>query len=141
MKCRLNVMGKLSYSDFDEYDRKALEAAGGDVTDTFADYYRSRKNAKQRTNADLILNCDVEKSYFYQIMKGNRIPSRDKVLRLCIGAGFTIEETSYALILNENAPLYLKRRRDRVLAFAVAKGLSVTETNLLLDEQGEKTLQ
>ena len=108
--------------------------------DSFFSYFCSLDQVKAKTNAEIIRNSDIEKSYYYQIMKGNRVPSRNKVLRLCIGAGLSAEETSHALILNENAPLYLKRKRDKILSYAIEKGLTVTETNILLDEQGETML-
>ena len=108
--------------------------------DSFFTYFCSLDQVKAKTNAEIIRNSDIEKSYYYQIMKGNRVPSRNKVLRLCIGAGLSAEETSHALILNENAPLYLKRKRDKILSYAIEKGLTVTETNILLDEQGETML-
>ena len=108
--------------------------------DSFFSYFCSLDQVKTKTNAEIIRNSDIEKSYYYQIMKGNRVPSRNKVLRLCIGAGLSAEETSHALILNENAPLYLKRKRDKILSYALEKGLTVTETNILLDERGETTL-
>ena len=108
--------------------------------DSFFSYFFSLDQVKTKTNAEIIRNSDIEKSYYYQIMKGNRVPSRNKVLRLCIGAGLSTEETSHALILNENAPLYLKRKRDKILSYAIENGLTVTETNILLDEHGEITL-
>lgn len=108
--------------------------------DSFFSYFFSLDQVKTKTNAEIIRNSDIEKSYYYQIMKGNRVPSRNKVLRLCIGAGLSAEETSHALILNENAPLYLKRKRDKILSYAIENGLTVTETNILLDEHGETTL-
>ena len=113
---------------------------GAEENDSFFSYFCSLDQVKTKTNAEIIRNSDIEKSYYYQIMKGNRVPSRNKVLRLCIGAGLSAEETSHALILNENAPLYLKRKRDKILSYAIENGLTVTETNILLDEHGETTL-
>ena len=108
--------------------------------DSFFSYFCSLDQVKAKTNAEIIRNSDVEKSYYYQIIKGNRIPSRDKVIRLCIGAGLSPEETSQALILNENAPLYMNRKRDRAIAYAIVRRLSVTETNLLLVELGVRII-
>ncbi len=125
--------------EYEEFARTSVRPEE-DEERSFIDYYRSLEKVMRMPNSEIIKNGDLEKSYFYQILKGNRIPGRDKVIRLCLGAGLTVEETSQALILNENAPLYLKKKRDRILAFAVKKGLSVTETNLLLDEKGEQPL-
>ena len=111
-----------------------------DDPNTFSTYFCSLECVKSKNHTEIIRNSDIEKSYYYQIVKGNRIPSRNKVLRLCIGAGLSTKETSHALILNGDAPLYLRRKRDRLLAYAIEKGLTVTDVNLLLDEQGEEML-
>lgn len=111
-----------------------------DDPNTFSSYFCSLECVKRKNHTEIIRNSDIEKSYYYQIIKGNRIPSRNKVLRLCIGAGLSTKETSHALILNGDSPLYLRRKRDRILAYVLEKGFTVTEANLMLDEQGEEML-
>ena len=133
-------MERSTYKEFEEYNRELDKKYGKTEENSFVDFFRTTEQVRNKTSADIIRYSDVEKSYYYQIMKGNRIPGRDKVLRLCIGAGLTTEETNRALVINENSPLFMKRKRDRVLSYALEKGLSVTETNLLLDEQGERML-
>ena len=114
------------------------------VTDsfkTFPEYYRSLPRVKETTDSALIELSGIERSYYYQIMKGKRHPSRDKILRLCIGAGLTLRETTRALELSENAPLYPKSRRDIIITVAINQSATVIDTNLLLYEYGEKALE
>ncbi len=114
------------------------------VTDsfkTFPEYYRSLSRVKETTDSALIELSGIERSYYYQIMKGKRHPSRDKILRLCIGAGLTLRETTRALELSENAPLYPKSRRDIIITVAINQSTTVIDTNLLLFEYGEKALE
>ena len=114
------------------------------VTDsfkTFPEYYRSLPRVKETTDSALIELSGIERSYYYQIMKGTRHPSRDKILRLCIGAGLTLRETTRALELSENAPLYPKSRRDIIITVAINQSATVIDTNLLLFEYGEKALE
>ena len=114
------------------------------VTDsfkTFPEYYRSLPKVKETTDSALIDLSGIERSYYYQIMKGKRHPSRDKILRLCIGAGLTLRETTRALELSENAPLYPKSRRDIIITVAINQSATVIDTNLLLFEYGEKALE
>ena len=114
------------------------------VTDsfkTFPEYYRSLPKVKETTDSALIELIGIERSYYYQIMKGKRHPSRDKILRLCIGAGLTLRETTRALELSENAPLYPKSRRDIIITVAINQSATVIDTNLLLFEYGEKALE
>ena len=113
------------------------------VTDsykTFVEYFRSLENVKELSDSEMIKLSGVEKSYYYQIMKGTRNPSRDKVLRLCIGAGLDVEETTRALELNESAILYPMNRRDIIISVAINQHASVMDTNLLLDKYNEKPL-
>ena len=114
------------------------------VTDsfkTFPEYYRSLPKVKETTDSALIELSGIERSYYYQIMKGKRHPSRDKILRLCIGAGLTLRETTRALELSENAPLSPKSRRDIIITVAINQSTTVIDTNLLLFEYGEKALE
>ena len=114
------------------------------VTDsfkTFPESYRSLPRVKETTDSALIELSGIERSYYYQIMKGKRHPSRDKILRLCIGAGLTLRETTRALELSENAPLYPKSRRDIIITVAINQSATVIDTNLLLFEYGEKALE
>jgi transcriptional regulator with XRE-family HTH domain len=96
---------------------------------------------KEDGSVELIRRSSLERSYYYQIMKGKRHPSRDKILRLCIGAGLTLRETTRALELSENAPLYPKSRRDIIITVAINQSATVIDTNLLLFEYGEKALE
>ena len=114
------------------------------VTDsfkTFPEYYRSLSKVKETADSALIELSGIERSYYYQIMKGKRHPSRDKILRLCIGAGLTLRETTRALELSENAPLYPKSRRDIIITVAINQSATVIDTNLLLFEYGENALE
>ena len=82
----------------------------------------------------------IEKSYYYQIMKGSRNPGRDKVIRLCIAAGLTNRETTRTLELSGNAPLYPKNRRDIIITVGINQHASVDDINLLLDKYKEEPL-
>ena len=76
----------------------------------------------------------------YQVMKGTRSPGRDKVLRLCLGAGLTLRETTRALELSGNAVLYSRKRRDIILTVAINQKAGVDDANLLLYKYGEEPL-
>ena len=115
----------------------------------FPDYYRSLPSVQQLESGELIQRSGLERSiqrsglersYYYQVMKGTRSPGRDKVLRLCIAAGLTLRETTRALELSGNAPLYPKNRRDIILTVAINQSASVDDANLLLFKYGEEPL-
>ena len=98
----------------------------------FPEYFRSLQKVQNTESSELIQKSGLERSYYYQVMKGSRSPSRDKVLRLCIAAGLDLRETTRALELSGNATRYPKRRRDIILTVAINQSASVDDTNLLL---------
>ena len=127
-------------------DTKGMEAFLEDleVSDchkTFREYFRSLPQVHALTDTEMIQKSGIEKSYYYQIMKGTKNPGRDKVLRLCIGAGLSTRETIRCLELNGNALLYPKNRRDIILSVAIKQKASVDDANLLLDKYGEDPLK
>ena len=113
------------------------------VTDhfrSFPEYYQSLPEVQAKESSDLIQDSGLERSYYYQVMKGTRNPGRDKVLRLCLAAGLSLRQTTRALELSGNAILYARSRRDIILTVAVNQKAGVIDTNLLLDKYGEEPL-
>ena len=111
-----------------------------DSYNSFSDYFRSLATSKELSDSELILKSGIEKSYYYQIMKGTRNPGRDKVLRICIAAGLSNRETTRALELSGNAPLYPKNRRDIIITVGINQHASVDDINILLDKYSEEPL-
>ena len=107
---------------------------------TFPEYFRSLPAVQEMDTGELIRSSGLERSYYYQVMKGTRSPGRDKVLRLCLAAGLNLKETTRALELIGNAVLYPRKRRDIILTVAVNQMADVDDTNLLLFKYGEKPL-
>ncbi len=113
------------------------------ITDFFnspIDYFRSLPSVKSMSDSEMIEASGIEKSYYYQIMKETRKPSRDKVLRLCIGAKLSYRETERMLELCGFATLYSKNRRDIIISVALNQHISVIETNILLDKYEEEII-
>ena len=108
---------------------------------SFPEFFRSLPAYGEMDSAELILRSGLERSYFYQVMKGTRSPGRDKVLRLCLAAGLSLKETTRALELSGNAVLYPRNRRDIILTVAINQKAGVIDTALLLAKYGEKPLQ
>lgn len=130
-------------ADIDSEKKMALFMQDPKVTDgfnTFPEYFESLEAVKAIGSVELIHRSSLERSYYYQIMKGTRKPGRDKVIRLCLAAGLNLRETTRALELSGNAALYPKRRRDIILTVAINQKAGVINTNLLLDKYGESPL-
>ena len=130
-------------ADIDSEKKMALFMQDPKVTDgfnTFPEYFESLEAVKAIGSVELIHRSSLERSYYYQIMKGTRSPGRDKVLRLCLAAELTLRQTTRALELSGNAPLYPKNRRDIILTVAINQKAGVIDANLLLNKYGEEPL-
>lgn len=78
--------------------------------------------------------------YAYQILAGSRVPTRDKLLCLCIAMSLTIEEIQTLLKRCGYAQLYPRRKRDAAILFALREHRDVLSVNEALFIQGEATL-
>ena len=106
----------------------------------FGEYFKSFTSGKNL--AEIIQNSGVERSYAYQILRGEKErPGRDKVIRLGIAAGMDLNQLTRALELSHNEIFYARRKRDIYLIYAVNHGFSVIETDLFLERNGEKPLE
>ena len=107
----------------------------------FPSYYLALLEEKGMARSEAIANSGLEVHYAYQILSGVKKPRRDKLLCLCIGAGFSLLQTDRALERAEFSPLYPKRLRDAVIMLAVNRGCrTVWQVNELLAERGEALL-
>lgn len=88
-----------------------------------------------------IKDANLQRNYGYQIFSGERTPSRDKVIALCLAMHLSIEESHFLLCSNGYPDLYAKNKRDSILIFGITKGLSLMETNELLYEFEESILE
>ena len=72
----------------------------------------------------MFLAADLSENYGYKLIAQEKhTRSRDVILRLCIAARLTPEETSEALTLYGMAPLHGRIARDVVLLAAIAAGV------------------
>lgn len=82
--------------------------------------------------SDIIRNSDLYRTYGYEILSGKKLPSRDKLLQICIGNNFTLDETNRCLTLGKLGVLYAKNPRDSILIYALNNKLNLIDTNIIL---------
>lgn len=90
--------------------------------------------------SDIIKNSDIYRTYGYEILNGKKFPSRDKLIQICVGNRFTLEETNRSLTLSKLGILYVKDARDSIIFFAINNKLGLIDTNILLAEHNLKPL-
>lgn len=89
----------------------------------------------------IIKNSNIYRTYGYEILSGKKLPSRDKLLQICIGNDFTLEETNRSLTLGKLGILYAKNPRDSIIIYALNNKLNLIATNILLEEHNLKILE
>ena len=91
--------------------------------------------------AEIAKKANIDEGYMYQIFNGRRNAKRDKLLRLAFGFPLTLEETQRLLQLGGCGELYVRRKRDVYLMFALERGYDVLQTNELLYDKGVETIE
>ena len=107
------------------------------------DFYTSLRDLYYNScDSKMVLATKTGLSYVYvcQIFLGKRKPSRDSLLRLCLGMEVELEQCQELLRRNMNSTLYVKRRRDAVIMYGILHRLGVYEVNDMLDNVGEMPL-
>ena len=91
----------------------------------FAAYMRAKIKEKNRTQQKVFLEAEISEGYGYKLIaEEKRTKQRDTVLRICIAAGFSLNETQHALKLYGMPELYVKIPRDAVLMTALNAGMT-----------------
>ena len=86
-------------------------------------------------NTEIFVRSGIGESYGYQLLNGNRQPSRDKIIQLAIGLKLSVEKTNQMLRLAEKGELYVKNKRDAVVMFSLINNYDLIDTNVLLEEE------
>lgn len=106
----------------------------------FEDYLKELMEKHDCTPGQLIIRTCLSKAFVYQLLKGERIPGRDIVLRISLALRADLEETQRLLTLAEKGVLYPKVKRDAAIICCVESHKSLEYTNHFLEEHGEKKL-
>ncbi|MBR6381202.1 MAG: helix-turn-helix transcriptional regulator [Lachnospiraceae bacterium] len=90
--------------------------------------------------SEVVRDSLLSKSYAYQVFAGERVPSRDTLLRIGLAMHLPSEELQMLLRRGGVGPLYPKVRRDAAILFCVGRGLSLDMVESFLEELGETGL-
>ena len=111
------------------------------ITDRKLDeYLDSLLDTKGLRRAEVVKRAGLNETFGYQIFKGQRHPSRDKVLQIAFAMGLDLRETNRLLQAAGANGLYCKNRRDAIIIFCLTHGCSLPETDDELYRFGEETI-
>ncbi len=101
-----------------------------------SEYILKTCKSKGYNKSDIIKNSSLHRTYGYQILNGKRSPSRDKLIKICIGNNLSLNQSNKSLTLAKLGVLYARDPRDSIIIYALNNELSIIETNFILDEYG-----
>lgn len=89
---------------------------------------------------DVILRCNLDRSYAYQLFNGTRRPTREFLVLFAMTLRLGQGETQRLLKIAGRPPLYARDRRDAGILYALSHGLSPEEADALLRDLGQEGL-
>ena len=115
-----------------------LAENAAEMTDLNLSRYISDMMAKKNLTIAAVANrSGIAYSYVYHIIKGDKNPSRRKMLAIAFGLSATVDETQHMLRQARQGLLYPRDKWDAVIISALQQGLNVMEANELLERLGE----
>ncbi len=96
------------------------------------EYINNYLEDKGISKGQLIKNSGLDRTYTYQILSGDKKPSRDKVLAMCFALNLSFEEVQNLLKATGYPILYARINRDSIIIFALQNNITLTDANELL---------
>ena len=100
----------------------------------FYSYLKSECNKRNIIPAQVIAKSGIERTFGHHIFKGDKNPSRDKVIQLAFGFEMNYEETQALLKAANKSPLYPKIMRDAVVIYVLNQNAPLSEAQIALEE-------
>ena len=110
------------------------------ITKDFFTYLKEYTDRMGFDKSEVVKRSSLDRFYVYEIYRGRKIPTQSKIICLALALELTLDETQHLLMTAARPVLYPKKKRDSVLIFAINNKKTVIETNLLLEDAGEKDL-
>lgn len=89
------------------------------------------------TKTEIIDRANCGYNYFYCIINGKKIPSRDKIIELILAMKLSVDDCQKALKFSGRAPLYPRVKRDSIIIFGINNSQTVYEISEALKKNGE----
>ncbi len=105
---------------------------------TLSEYLQRLLEEKHLERAQVVRMANLNETFGYQIFKGERNPSRNKVLQIAFAMALSLRETNRALSAAGVNALNCKNRRDAIIIFCIDRGCSLQKVNEELYRFGEE---
>ncbi len=126
-----------SYREFDAY----LKHDEAHLRKTmFTEKLKALLDQDSRTRIEIAQEACISEIYLYQITTGKRVPTRDRLLCLCLALHPKLDDVQELLRSCGYAPLYPRDRRDAQIIHSILHGGTLYQTEDSLIKLGEKTM-
>lgn len=109
-------------------------------TPSCARFLRDMLENGKMSASEWIITTGISKTYGYQVLRGERTPGRDILLRTALALQLTLKETQRLLAVGGCGALYPKVRRDAAVIFALNQKMTLLEAEELLSSLPERSL-
>lgn len=106
----------------------------------FHKYLNTLISERNMTVTEFGVKTFLSRSFTYQIFSGDRIPSRDIILRAALALNISLDETQRLLKLADRGALYPKIKRDAVIIYGINNRSGLYETDEMLVSLGQESL-
>lgn len=89
-----------------------------------------------RSKFSIATESCISEPFIYNLLKAEKRPARDTVIKLSFGLKLSLESTERLLKLAGYSGLYVRHKRDAILKYAIDNGLGLIEADELLVEYG-----
>lgn len=111
------------------------------INENIKEFWDEKIEKSGSTKSNIINKSDFSYCYFYDIINGRKIPSKDKIIRLILAMKLSFDDCQDALRISGKSALYPKIKRDSILIYSINNLLSIYEANDLLLQYGEEPLK
>ena len=96
---------------------------------------------KNISKSKIIDISDFSYCYFYDVINGRKIPTKDKIIRLALAMEMSFEDCQKALNISGHSALSPDNRRDSILIYSIEHKETIMQCNNLLNKYGEEELK
>lgn len=110
------------------------------IQNDLSEYWQNLLNNCPMKKTDIINKADVGYTFFYDIIKGKKIPSRDTICKIHISMNRGLEVCQTTLKIYNWASLYPKNKRDSIIIYGLTHGLALYEVDAMLRQNEQLPL-
>lgn len=133
-------MKELSHAG-DSIDKYIKNNPSSFIEVNLCNFWHDLIKKSKMTKSDIINKSDFGYVYFYDVINGRKLPSKDKIIRLILAAKLGLDDCQNALKFCGRAQLYPRIKRDSILIYGISHNLSIYEVSDMLISQGEADLK